>query len=346
VKIDLIGPADPRWDEMLASTPHDVYHRPEWALGHEQADGGDATAVFARDGGARMLIPLIKRRLESGYWDASSPYGYAGPLSSQGVSAEFVDAAVERSVDELRAAGCVSLFVRLHPVLGLPTQPSMGHLVEHGQTVSVDLTLSHEALWAQTRKGHRSDINRARREGVIVAPDAAGEHLDTFVELYHSTMRRVGASSYYFFAEKEVVKLAAMLGDAMQLWVALEGDVVIGGALFLFSPSSGIVQYHLSAASEAGQARQPAKLILDEVRRFAKDAGFRRLHLGGGLGAGADSLYRFKAGFSTDSHAYASWRVVIDEDVYRRLCEMRGGRREPPEGFFPAYRAPSAGEGL
>lgn len=346
MRFDLIGPADPRWREMLASTPHDVYHRSEWALGHEKLDGGTAGAVLVEDGGSKLLIPLIRRPLEHAYWDACSPYGYAGPLCSQGAPEHFVDAAVEHAVNALRDAGCVSLFVRSHPLLPLLRQPLAGDVVEHGQTVSADLTCSHDVLWSQTRKGHRSDINRARREGVTATRDGAGEHLGAFVDLYHATMRRVGASDYYFFAEEDVRRLAEMLGEAIQLWVAFEGEAVIGGALFLFEASSGIVQYHLSAASEAGQARQPAKLILDEVRRFAKDSGFRRFHLGGGLGAETDSLYRFKSGFATDAHTYSSWRLIIDEDVYRRLCIARGGEGESPEGFFPAYRAPSRGEAL
>ena len=344
MKFCLIDVEDARWLEALKTSPHDTYHRPEWIRGHEPIDGGDARAAVVADGQWRILIPLMRRPLDQGYWDAASPYGYAGPICSPGAPAEFIEAAISHAVQGLRTAGCVSLFVRLHPLLGLPHLPAAGELVDHGATISIDLTRSHEALWSETRKGHRSDINRARREGVTVHRDASEEHLGTFVGLYHDTMRRVGASGYYFFAEKDVRRLSRMLGDAMQLWLAVAEGEVIGGAIFLFSSNSGIVQYHLSAASQAGHARQPAKLILDDARRFAKDAGFRRLHLGGGLGAQADSLYRFKAGFGTDSHSFRSWRVITDEGAYRLFCQAQGRHSEAPEGFFPAYRAPLSGE--
>ena len=343
MRFELLDPADPVWLETLAVSEHDVYHRPEWALGHAKHDDGRARSIHVTDGTSHLLMPIIQRSMGDGYWDAISPYGYASPVVSEGAPASFVSASLDHAIEQLQKAGCVSLFSRQHPLLELPVRVPVGRVVDHGTTVSVDLSLPPEVLWQRTRKGHRSDISRAHRAGIVVQRDLLKEHLRVFVDLYHATMRRVGATDYYFFSREDIVTLSELLGPMLELWIAIESGAVIGGALFLFARQSGIVQYHLSASSEAGADRQPAKVLLDAVRQNAKDRGYQRLHLGGGLGAQADSLLQFKSGFATDSHPYRSWQVVVDSAQYSSLCNKVSQQTRASSGYFPAYRSPSTG---
>jgi hypothetical protein len=329
---------DPLWTQTLAHVPHDVYHRPEWALGFESADGGRAGAVFVEDGERRLLVPLVRRQLDDGEWDATSPYGYASPVVSHGAGTDFTNAALETAIEALGGAGCVAWFVRMHPLLELPGPIHLGTMIDHGLTVSIDLQLPEEQLNAQMRKGHRYDINRARRSGIVVHRDDHGEHLEAFVDIYHDTMRRVGARAYYYFSAADVRRQKRLLGSQMQLWVAFDGSEAIGASLFLTASSTGFVQYHLSGATERGQRHQPAKLIIDEVQRWGKDAGYRRLHLGGGLGAEEDSLFQFKAGFSPETHTFKSWRAVLRPTSYAQRCAKAGLSVRSGIGFFPAYR--------
>jgi hypothetical protein len=82
-------------------------------------------------------------------------------------------------------------------------------------------------------------------------------------------------------------------------------------------------------------------LLLDEVRGWATEQGFRVLHLGGGsTDSPGDSLLHFKAGFSPRRFPFHTVRVVIDEVEYDRLARAvdpswAGGDRR---GYFPAYR--------
>lgn len=104
----------------------------------------------------------------------------------------------------------------------------------------------------------------------------------------------------------------------------------------IFTEVDGLVQYHLSGARAARRRQQPTKLLLDEVRRWAAEQGYHTLHLGGGVGAQEDSLYRFKAGFSKRRHDFFTWRIVPDPSRYERLCASTGV--DADTGFFPAYR--------
>jgi hypothetical protein len=86
--------------------------------------------------------------------------------------------------------------------------------------------------------------------------------------------------------------------------------------------------------------------MFDYIRFWAKERGNEVLHLGGGVGGGKDSLYHFKAGFSKQTHTFLTLRLIIDEEKYRHLLELRAKslNREVEEllstNFFPAYRCP------
>jgi len=121
--------------------------------------------------------------------------------------------------------------------------------------------------------------------------------------------------------------------------VDIGGEVASGG---LFVETGDIVQYHLSGTNEAFLRERPTKLMLHFVRGWAKERGARVLHLGGGVGAARDSLFAFKAGFSSVRHAFHTLRMVVDERAYRQLADAsRGETATDPsdlQGFFPAYR--------
>ena len=65
--------------------------------------------------------------------------------------------------------------------------------------------------------------------------------------------------------------------------------------------------------------------------------GFRTLYMGGGVGSGEDSLFKFKRSFYRGelNHFYIG-KKIFDQSKYDELLTMR----EPVQsGFFPAYRA-------
>ena len=148
--------------------------------------------------------------------------------------------------------------------------------------------------------------------------------LDAFVRIYHETMTALGASGYYFFKDEYFHDLVDLLGEDLLLMMAMEGGEYIGGSMFTLSRSSQIMQYHLSGTASVYRHRQPSKVILHAAREWGREHGFSRLHLGGGVGAQEDALFKFKRGFSPDTHLFQSHRIVVNSDQYARLCQERG----------------------
>lgn len=338
MKTRLIGVDAPEWEAVLGEAAHDVYQRPAYVALCAAQEHGRPCALHVTDDVRTMLLPLVICSIPGGGFDATSPYGYPGPVGRGTDDPAFLRVALVAGLQELRDAQFVSAFVRLHPLLNPSPPTGIGTLVEHGETVSIDLTLPSERLWAQMRRDHRHAIARASRLGFIAHMDEEWRHQAAFRRLYRATMARRSAMPFYFFDDAYFDGLRDALGTDLHLCVVeRDGDVAAAG---LFIATDGIVQYHLSGSDDAFRMFQPSKLMVHFVSGWAKERGNRVLHLGGGVGASNDSLMEFKTGFSPRRHMFETLRFVIDEQEYRRLVEVRDPQLDPDarSGFFPLYR--------
>jgi len=338
VTVESLAPGDERWDELVDDAPTpDVYFRPGYCRAYEAAGEGRAVAVRTET----ALLPLLLRELphrEDGF-DAVTPYGYGGllPLAAGGDSL----ADVRQLRDWCVANDVVSCLLRLHPLLG-----AFGHLSgldgvdirTHGPTTAVDLSRVEGGRLAGMSKGRRADLSVARRE-LQISWDGTEEALERFRTVYDETMRRIGAGEHYLFPPEYYRGLAEGLGDRLGVALALRGDEVVGGSLFLADDRGPFAHYHLSGTTDAGRELKAGTLLVHAGALWAAERGAQRLHLGGGTG-GADSLYAFKRSFGGDEHTYEFATLVADQPRYESLVARRAEESEPPRpDFFPAYRA-------
>ncbi|MEU4216113.1 GNAT family N-acetyltransferase [Actinoplanes sp. NPDC026623] len=331
----LLDPGDAAWTDALSRIRHDVYHLPEYVRMDAGLSGGAPAALRYDEAGHVLLLPLVLRAVpDTDLRDAISPYGYPGPVGDTADPALWSRAAAAMA-ETLGARGIVTAFVRLHPLLAAPAAAlaGTGTLVRHGETVSVDLTLTPEEIWQQTHRSHRNQINKARRAGVSIVFDD-WDRFDDWIGTYHATMQRVGATDFYFFTSDHFHRLRAALGDRMHLAVALSADgEVLGGNLFF--EYGGIMHTHLQSTRDGG-VHYADKLLYDEVRGWGRERGNTIHHLGGGLGGAADSLFAYKAAFGAGRHTFRTWRVVTDPEAYEKLAGPP--TPEAMAGRFPPYR--------
>jgi serine/alanine adding enzyme len=251
--------------------------------------------------------------------DAITPYGYGGPVGRDVV-------AFWRAYDEwCREQGVVTTFVRFHPLYGNARDAPI-HVEPLAPTIA--WRLEGDELEAGMHVNHRRTVRKARNAGVSVA--AAGG-VGEFVALYEETMRRAGASAFYFFAPEywralertELVRFDARLGDG-----------TVASALCLASPPW--LHYHLGASSDEGRRIGAMTLLFLEAATWARERGCERFHLGGGVGGAEDSLHEFKRRFDPGGLVDAAiGKTIHDEEAYARLA----GGGPSLDGFFPAYRA-------
>jgi sugar O-acyltransferase (sialic acid O-acetyltransferase NeuD family) len=325
------------WRRVLAETPHDVYQRPEYVR-IDAAPDEQAMAIWIENAGFGLLIPIVRRPLAGGF-DAITPYGYSGPLWCGGrAPAAPICADVATQLRELLVAEhIISLFVRMHPLINAATRSlePMGTIVPHNETVAIDLEKGLDEIRTHMRQTHRNEIVQARAKGVTIEHDREWQHLEAFIELYDTTMQRVGAASSYVFPRRYFEELRAQLG--VHLLLARYHNKIVAASVFF--EENGIVQYHLSAMDRSASAVHPAKLLIAHAIEWAQARGNRWLHLGGGLGARVDGVFEFKAGFSPLRWRFRTLRVVADPVRYRELSGLDATESlRTDEWFFPLYR--------
>ncbi len=117
--------------------------------------------------------------------DVITPYGYGGPTGDG-----FWDA----YEDWAREHGVVSTFVRFHPLLANQGDAPI-HVEELAPTVAWRVEPERDLL-AGLHFKHRNKVRKAENAGATVTQH---DGLDSFVELYEDTMRRIDADPFYFF---------------------------------------------------------------------------------------------------------------------------------------------------
>lgn len=340
---ELVSAEDPRWREVLGMVRHDVYHRPEYVT-YDAAGSGEPFAFLFTEGDLCLLVPLVLREVPgAGAVDATSPYGYPGPVSNAPLDDEgFWGRACAALIEALRERGAITCFLRLHPLLPLRLDVlgRHGRLVQHGHTVSIDLRAPEEVQWGDVRKRDRNYVNRAARAGMTVTFDDWAL-LPAVARAYAETMELRGAGAAYRFDVADFERLHEAVGDDLHLVAVHHEGEVVSGVLVL--ERSGIVQLHLGGTRDSARHLHSNKLETDAVRRWAGARGNAVMHLGGGLGGHEDSLFRFKSGFSSARNAFFTWRAVLDVAAHDALVADRGQEGSDRTGadFFPAYRRPA-----
>lgn len=338
--VDYLSTTDPRWEALLDEVPHDVYHLPQYLEVSAKYEDAEPAAFLAREGSCFCLIPLLIRRLPEALtappdWrDVKSPYGYAAPLfRGDGL---WIDKALNTFTRECQTRNIVSAFLSMHPLLTVPPNlAAHGQVVKHGETIYVDLSLTERVLWSQTRERFRSYIGKLQRAGFQTHFDDWSAYSE-FVCIYGQTMERLHADRFYCFSVQYFQDLRVALGPRLHFCSVVDsrGELASGA---LLTETQGIVQYHLSGTADRFFTNSPSKMMLHEIRLWAKREGYKVLHLGGGLGAHADSLFHFKAGFSPLRSDFLAYHLVCDESKYASLCRQTEADISD-EKYFPQYR--------
>lgn len=351
-----IGPADPVWPAVLAGCEHDLYHLPAYAELEGKWIGAEAIAFLYEGKRHNLLLPLLERATPAGAGtDAVSPYGYSPPVFSRGAPESFITEGFRAFHEAAKARGLISTFIRLHPILcsELPELGRKGDMqwvqVARGSTVTMPMADDAELWLKGVAKGHRLDLRKLGREGCRFVLDTYAAWTE-FPAIYRATMERIGARPAYFYSDEYLAAFRDRLDGHVHCAAVESSDGEILCAS-LFTLVDGLLQYHLSGTRPEYFRRAPTKLLLAEMREWARAQGIRRFHLGGGYGSGRDTLFEFKHRFGGDALTFRTLSIVHDANKFKAECEAWKARSGVPlagrEGFFPPYRAPFvSGDGV
>jgi hypothetical protein len=260
--------------------------------------------------------------------DASSPYGYGGPVCSTDDPA-FVAAAWQAYVQWMRGHDVVVEYIRFHPALANERHYG-GNVVDNRAVVWVDLQQKDITAGYAVRLRHA--LKKAAAAGLIYEEAALSSLASEFARFYRAGMSDIGADSFYLFADSYFEALAAS-PRARVGFCRSTGGQWLAAALFL--DGHGIREYHLAATCAEGRKASASSFVLHHGGVAAQARGLRRFYLGGGSDARADNpLLFFKSAFSSQRLVYRTGSNVFDparyDELERRFARERAAHPERP----------------
>lgn len=328
------------WDRDIAEYHFDIYHLSGWIAASAIVDKGTPQGVVATYKNKKVFLPIIMREIDSEHWDAISTYGYGGPLMDKSLTDADLDIVLEEIRVFLCDRGCVSLFMRLHPIINKEWIPAVGKALTHGLTLMSDLSKSEEEHWSETQNRHRRGIKKALKMDVVTKTEClTKESAVVFSNIYRETMAHVKADQYYFFDDDYFFNLLENLQDRILLITAYQDNKAIASSIYTICRESNIMQFHLGGTLNAYTHLQPSKLITHVARNWGRDNNYKILHLGGGVGSNLDSLYEYKKGFSSQELIFKTYRLVVNPEKYAELvADIWFTEEDLISEFFPLYR--------
>ena len=319
------------WDSLVRSFPHwDVYYLSAYARSFSIHGDGVPYLVFYENDGCRVCFVVMQQDISTdprfagaipaGAWyDWSTPYGYGGPLVDGTVNAETERDFSQQLHAYCRAHHIVSFFVRFHPLLR--NEAVLSQVIEHRylhDTIAMD-TGSREVIIQNMDTKNRNMVRKARKNGVSIVRCPIGENA-AFRDIYEETMRRDGASPYYFFGESYFCAQNCLQDNARIFYAVHEGEPIAGAVIYY---NATFMHYHLAGSRTTYRNLAAGNLLLYEAACWAADHGIRCFHLGGGM-AEDDSLFRFKKKFNRNGRLpFYVGRTIFDADAYEKLLVIR-----------------------
>lgn len=337
-----------KWEKIVKSfEEYDIYYLPNY-LEAFRLHGDGEPLLFYYDGDSFRAINVVmirdiyeveslkKHLLPAQKFDLTTPYGYGGFLFEGNVKQSELELMFSKYDEICKKNNYVSEFVRFHPLLTNPVLLRGYYEVEKiGSTVVIDL-INKEYLWDNFTGKNRNVIRKAIKNDVHIYKGLDQRLINEFIEMYEETMDKESANNYYYFNRDFYQSILTDLKNNCLIFYAEYGGETIAMALILFANDK--MHYHLSASKREYLNLAPTNYLLKEAAEWGIDNGYKTLHLGGGLGAKEDSLYKFKKSFTKkDALNYYIGKKTFDNAEYENLVMLK--EDEIPIDFFPKYRS-------
>lgn len=337
-----------QWDDTVRTFKHyDTYWLSGYVTAFKIHGDGEPILFYFEDKNTRGINVVMKRdiaaddrfqgKLEKGkYFDFATPYGYGGWIIEGEDVASLFKAYEKWCADN----NIISEFVRFHPIIKNHEKcNSFYEVICLGEVVHMELD-SAETIWSNITSKNRNMIRKAVKSDVKIYNGRYPDIYRKFRDIYNSTMDKNEAEKYYYFSENFYESILEDLPENAQVFFAEKDGKVIAASIILMA--NGKMNYHLSGSLREYGGLAPTNLILYKAACWGSANGYRTFYLGGGVGSGEDSLFKFKRSFYRGelNHFYIGKRIYA-QDVYDVLLRIRINEDSNvlESEYFPQYRS-------
>lgn len=321
------------WSDFLANFPaeyQDIYFSPEYYKLYEDLGDGIAKCIIYNENDFYCCYPFLLNninnlgyQLNGNYYDIQGAYGYNGMICSNPTDSMSIEKFHTLLRKHLQEQKIIAEFTRFHTLLknDLIASSDM-QVLNDRNTVYVNLEDDIETIWNNQYSGNnRNMIRKAIKSGftVNILENPSSDEITEFREIYQHSMRKIGASDYYFFNDTYFSNLFQNKNCYLFQVKDTENKTHCASAIYIYSQ---FAHYHLSGKA-ANADNSVNTLLLDEAIRFAIAKGAKQFHLGGGNSNDLnDGLFKFKQNFSKNHCEFKIGKRVLNEDIYNEVCQQ------------------------
>lgn len=337
------------WDKVVHTFKNfDVYYLSGYVKAFKLHGDGEPLLFFYEDDNVRGINVVMKRdvandkrfvdKIESNtYFDFATPYGYGGWLIDGNGTADGLFDSYEKWCVE---NGIISEFIRFHPMLKNHVYSENRYeVIPLGETVAMHLDTPEE-IWSNITSKNRNVIRKAIKNGVRIYNGRSPGLFKAFIDIYNGTMDKDNAEEYYYFKSEFYESILNDLPNNIQIFYAqLEDRTIIAASIMTMANKR--MNYHLSGSLREYQSLAPTNLLLYQAALWGCENGYKTLYLGGGVGSGEDSLFKFKRAFyKGDLQRFHIGKAMFIEEKYKELLAIRSENDENlnQSKYFPKYR--------
>ena len=332
-----------QWDTVVRSfKEYDVYWLSSYLKAFKIHGDGEPLLFYYEGNNIRGINAVMKRDIAKDikfagkipvgqYFDFATPYGYGGWV----IEGENTETLFDVYLKWLKANEIISEFVRFHPMIKNHGKNNVFYeIIQLGEVVHMDLD-TPELIWENITSKNRNMIRKAIKNGVVIYNGRFPEIFERFRTIYNGTMDKDNAEEYYYFGSDFYKSVLEDLPQNAQVFWAEKDGLTIAASIML--ATNGRMNYHLSGSVREYSSLAPTNLLLYEAALWGCANGYKTLYLGGGVGSGEDSLFKFKRAFyKCDLNHFYIGKRIYDQEKYDDLLGLREVIDNP--GYFPKYR--------
>jgi Acetyltransferase (GNAT) domain len=285
----IIGPS--AWEQFVQESSEAwLYHTSLWQAA---ADGPGKDRSFGLVNGSGVLRAVIA--LHSGRIPGmrQAPvrriYNYRSGLARAAGMAESekaeLDAAAVRAIQHVgRCSGALLVNWELPTMAPGPDVPDTSVLARFGFEIRsvpakvVDLTQTEAELWKEFRKGCKSAVKKAQREGVCVSCAGNVADVEIFSALHAETMRSTGARPHPAAHFTRLWNTLSPAGGCEVLLARLASGTPIAGIMTM--SWKGAAYYHAAGTAPMHRDAGGNTLLVHEAILRSRSRGDLTFHLG------------------------------------------------------------------
>ena len=309
-----------RWQVLLSDIPHSPTHSWEYINALSQTTSAPFYLYYHIGSDFKVICPLMVR-YKKGEPDVTMPYGFNG-LIITGQNTSFQ----KDMEDFLSSLGFVCGYITYNPFFHESESLFKKICIPSVNVYSLNLTKSREQLLLEMSKKTRYTLKQwCKRSYQII--DKKHLPINYAYQLYLETLRRVQATSIYYFSEECFTQLVT----SNYSYVIAIGHERKISAFSMFIYNKFCAEYFINASDQNGRIH--ARGFIWHAIDYFKKKQIPVLNLGGGT-KNDDSLADFKRRLG--GQMIQTWKQhhIYNHHKFSKLC---GSIHPKTSEYFPPY---------